>query len=58
MTVLISCFARCYHYKNNKYRIFSYNIAEKILRDEEYNDITTNMTNGTKFVNSELFDSK
>lgn len=58
MTALVSCFARCYHYKNNKYRIFSDNIAEKILSDEEYNGIATNMTNGIKFFNSEFVVSK
>lgn len=31
MTALISCFARYYHYKNNDVRIFSDNMAEKIL---------------------------
>ena len=51
MTALISCFARCYHYKNNKYRIFSDNIAEKILSSEEYNSIANNMSNGIKFFN-------
>ena len=34
MTALVSCFARCYHYKNNKYRIFSDDIAEKILSND------------------------
>ena len=51
ITALISCFARCYHYKNNKYRIFSDNIAEKILSSEEYNSIANNMSNGIKFFN-------
>ena len=51
MTALVSCFARCYHYKNNKYRIFSDDIAEKILSNEEYNSIATNMVNGIKFFN-------
>lgn len=51
MTALVSCFARCYHYKNNKYRIFSDDIAEKILSNEEYNSIATNMANGIKFFN-------
>ncbi|MGM9881905.1 MAG: class I SAM-dependent methyltransferase [Bacilli bacterium] len=51
MTALVSCFARCYHYKNNKYRIFSDNIAERILSDEEYNSIAINMVNGIKFFN-------
>lgn len=51
MTALVSCFARCYHYKNNKYRIFNDNISEKILSSEEYNSIANNMSNGIKFFN-------
>ena len=48
ITALISCFARCYHYKNNKYRIFSDNIAEKILSSEEYNSIATRIPSSTE----------
>ena len=51
MTALVSCFARSYHYKNNKYRIFSDSIAEKILSSEEYNDIASNMEQGINFFN-------
>lgn len=51
MTALVSCFVRSYHYKNNKYRIFSDCIAEKILSSTEYNSIATNMAKGIKFFN-------
>ena len=51
MTALISCFARCYHYKNNDVRIFSDNMAEKILSKEEYNNISKEMIKGIKFFN-------
>ena len=51
LTALISCFARCYHYKNNKYRILNDNIAEKILSKEEYDTISNNMVNGINFFN-------
>lgn len=51
MTALISCFARCYHYKNNDVRIFSDNMAEKILNKEEYNNISKEMVKGIKFFN-------
>lgn len=50
-TALICCFARCYHYKNNKFRILNDNIAEKILSKEEYNEIASNMTKGIQFFN-------
>lgn len=58
MTALVSCFARCYHYKNNKYRIFNDNISEKILSDEEYNSVASNMANGIKFFNPNFEGSK
>lgn len=51
MTALVCCFSRSYHYKNNKLRIFSDNIAEKILTKNEYNSISNNMANGIKFFN-------
>lgn len=58
MTALVSCFARCYHYQNNKYRIFSDNIAEKILRKEEYDSIASNMSNGIQFFNPNFVGTK
>lgn len=58
MTALVSCFARCYHYKNNKYKIFSDNIAEKILSNEEYDSIASNMSNGIKFFNPDFVGPK
>lgn len=51
MTALVSCFARSYHYKNNKLRIFSDDIAGKILTNNEYNSISNNMAKGIKFFN-------
>lgn len=58
MTALVSCFARYYHYKNNKYRIFSDNIAEKILSKEEIDNISNNMANGIKFFNPNFVGTK
>ena len=36
MTAKVSCFARAYHYNNNSIRIFTDDIAEKLL-GEDYN---------------------
>lgn len=58
MTALVSAFARCYHYKNNKYRIFSDNIAEKILSNEEYNAIANSMSEGINFFNPNFVGTK
>lgn len=58
MTALVSCFARCYHYRNNKYRIFSDNIAERILSNEEYDSIASNMATGIKFFNPNFIGEK
>ena len=58
MTALVSAFARCYHYKNNKYRIFSDNCAEKILSNKEYNEIANSMFEGIKFFNPNFVGTK
>ena len=58
LTALVSCFARAYHYKNYKYKIFSDSIAEKIISSEEYNSIASNMANGIKFFNPKFVGSK
>ena len=49
MTALVSCFARCYHHKMNKYKIFDDYMASKIISEEEYKNIASNMSNGIKF---------
>lgn len=54
MTALVSCFSRAYHYNNNKCRIFSDNMASKILTEEEYNNISFNMKQGINFFNPEF----
>ena len=48
MTAKVSCFARAYHYKNNSIRIFTDDIAEKLL-GEDYNQIAKNMSDGIDF---------
>lgn len=58
MTALISCYSRCYHYENNKCRIFSDSYARKILTDEEYNSISENMINGINFFNPKFIGTK
>lgn len=58
MTALVSCFARCYHYKNNNIRIFSDSFAEVILGDLEYNAIANNMSDGISFFNPSFVGSR
>ena len=53
MTALISCFVRCYHSKNNKYKIYD-DLSEKILTEKEYEDISYNIVKGIKFFNENL----
>ena len=48
MTAKVSCFARAYHYKNNDTRIFSDNLAEKLLGDD-YEQIAKSMVEGLDF---------
>lgn len=54
MTALISCFVKSYHYKNYKCRIFSDSYADKILKENEYDEISQNMANGISFFNKDF----
>lgn len=58
MTATICCFVKCYHYKNNKYRIYSDNMAEKVLTEKEYKNIANSMINGISFFNPNFKGSK
>ena len=58
MTALVSCFARGYHYQNNSYRIFSDNLAYRILGKKDYNAIASNMENGINFFNPNFVGTK
>lgn len=52
MTALVSCFARCYHTLNSNIKIYDDGFARRILSDEEYNNISLNMSSGISFFNS------
>lgn len=49
MTALVSAFARAYHYKNNRDRVFADPLAEKLLTEEEYAAIARNMSEGVAY---------
>lgn len=51
MTALVSCYSRAYHYKNYKYKIYNDSLAEKLLSEDEYNNISQNMIKGISFFN-------
>ena len=51
MTALISAFARTYHTKNSNIKIYNDIYGEKLITEEEYNQISKNMQNGIKFFN-------
>ena len=51
MTALVSCFARAYHYKNNRKWVFRDSMADKLLSGEEYNAIASNFANGISYFN-------
>lgn len=48
MTAKVSCFARAYHYKNNRIHIFK-DSAAKLLLGSDYEQIALNMMNGISF---------
>lgn len=51
MTALVSSFARWYHSKNNDTKIFDDFLADKILTDEEKQQISFSMSKGIGFFN-------
>ena len=51
MTALVSAFARLYNIKNSNIKIYNYMYAEKIITEDEYYEISTNMKNGISFFN-------
>jgi len=51
MTALISAFSRAYHVLNNEVTIFDDSVARQLLTDEEYCQISRNMSNGIGFFN-------
>ena len=46
MTALISIFARAYHYRNNTEWVFADSLAEKMLTEKEYEEISKSMSKG------------
>lgn len=58
MTALVSAFARCYHAKNSKTKIYDDPFADKILTESEYCNISDNMANGIPFFNPNFVGSK
>lgn len=51
MTALVSAFARAYHFKNNRVRIFNDSMAERFLTEKEYSEVSLNMSRGISFFN-------
>lgn len=49
ITAKVSCFARAYHYKNNKNWIFKDEIAAEMLGEQEYQLIAEHMIQGIQF---------
>lgn len=54
MTALISAFARAYHSKNNITKIYDDYLAEKLIGDKDYDNISMSMTKGASFFNPDL----
>ncbi|AVK47268.1 MULTISPECIES: class I SAM-dependent methyltransferase [Clostridium] len=51
MTALISAFSRAYHSVKNKEKVFDDYLAKDILTQNEYEQISSNMSKGIKFFN-------
>lgn len=51
LTALICVFSRVFHFKNNTVRIFSDSFGQKLISEEEYQQISNSMLQGIKFFN-------
>ena len=49
MTALVSAFARAYHYRNSRERVFADDLAGKLLSEEEYAGISRSMSEGVAY---------
>ncbi|TQR30893.1 class I SAM-dependent methyltransferase [Lysinibacillus sphaericus] len=54
LTSLISAFSRAYHSQFDTPKIFDDYLAKKIITQQEFNDIQTNMLQGIQFFNKEI----
>lgn len=57
-TALVSCFARAGHYKLNSEWIFKDEVAQRILSQEEYDEISSNMIDGISYFAPDFKGSK
>lgn len=48
-TALVSCFVRAYHSLDNNIKVYNDTLASKILKEEEYRNISSNMEAGINF---------
>lgn len=51
MTALVSAFSRAYHSTQNSEKVFDDYLAKKILTEDEYEQIASNMSKGISFFN-------
>lgn len=58
MTALVSAFSRAYHALNNNTKVFNDSVASIILSQEEYSEISKNMSKGIGFFNPEFIGSE
>ncbi|MCR8657374.1 class I SAM-dependent methyltransferase [Paenibacillus endoradicis] len=58
LTALVSAFSRAYHAENNGIKIFDDQIARQLLTDEEYANISSNMSQAIAFFQPEFVGSK
>lgn len=51
ITARVCAFSRAYHSLNNRFKIFDDYVAKDLLNEEEYTQISINMTQGIKYFN-------
>ncbi|MGF7047764.1 methyltransferase (TIGR00027 family) [Paenibacillus sp. DS2015] len=58
LTALVSAFSRAYHAEHNQIKIFDDQLARQLLTDEEYEHISSNMSQGIAFFLPEFVGSQ
>ncbi|MEC0092155.1 class I SAM-dependent methyltransferase [Paenibacillus macquariensis] len=58
LTALVSAFSRAYHAEHNQIKIFDDQLARQLLSDEEYENISSNMSQAIAFFQPEFVGSQ
>lgn len=58
LTALVSAFARAYHAEHNELKVFNDSLARQLLTEQEYSEISANMSKAIGFINRQFSGSE